>query len=214
MSQTGFTPISLYYSATTTNVPTAGNLVAGELALNTADGKLFYKDSSNAVQVLGTKGGVGSSTTTQVLYNSSGLVVGSANLTFDGTTLTANTIGAYTLGGTVSGAGNQINNVIIGTTNPLAGAFTAITGSSDATINGIRVGKGAGSIGSNTAVGSSALAANTTGIQNTAVGLSALTTNTTGGGNSAFGAAALTTNSTGSNNTALGDLVLYNNTTA
>lgn len=89
MAATGYTPISLYYSATASAAPTAGNLVAGELALNTNDGKLYYKDSSNAVQVIGTKGGVGSSSTTQVLYNSSGLVVGSANLTFNGTTLTA-----------------------------------------------------------------------------------------------------------------------------
>ena len=55
MAATGATPISLYYSATTTNVPTAGNLVAGELALNTADGKLFYKDSGGVVQTLATK---------------------------------------------------------------------------------------------------------------------------------------------------------------
>jgi hypothetical protein len=52
MAQSGFTPISLYYSATTTNVPTSGNLVAGELAINTVDGKLFYKDSSNVVQAI------------------------------------------------------------------------------------------------------------------------------------------------------------------
>ena len=201
MSQTGFTPISLYYSATTTNVPTAGNLTAGELALNTADGKLFYKDSSNVVQVLGTKGGVGSSTTTQVLYNSSNLVVGSANLTFNGTTLTANTIGAYTLGGTVSGGGNQINNVIIGTVTPLAGSFTAITGSSDATINGQTVGKGAGNISSNTAHGTSALAANTTGINNTAVGYQAgkATTDSSGVGVTFFGSQAGLSNTTGYN---------------
>jgi len=88
MAQTGFTPISIYYSSTASNVPTAGNLVSGELAINTADGRLYYKDSSGVVQVIGTKGGVGSSTTTQVLYNSSGLVVGSANMTFDGSKLT------------------------------------------------------------------------------------------------------------------------------
>ena len=106
MAQTGYTPISIYYSATTTNVPTAGNLVAGELAINTADGKLFYKDSSGVVQTLATKGGVGSSTTTQVLYNSSGLVVGSANMTFDGSTLTTlNT--AYT--GTLTGGTGIVN---------------------------------------------------------------------------------------------------------
>ena len=55
MAATSFTPISLYYSSTASNVPTAGNLVAGELALNTADGKLFYKDSGGVVQTLATK---------------------------------------------------------------------------------------------------------------------------------------------------------------
>ena len=65
MAQTGYTPISIYNSATTTNVPTAGNLVAGELAINTADGKLFYKDSSGVVQTIATKSSaaLGGSTT-------------------------------------------------------------------------------------------------------------------------------------------------------
>ena len=52
MAATNFTPISLYYSSTTTNVPLNTNLVAGELALNTADGKLFFKNSGGTVQVL------------------------------------------------------------------------------------------------------------------------------------------------------------------
>ena len=41
MSQAGYTPIQLYYSSTATNVPLAANLANGELAINTADGKLF-----------------------------------------------------------------------------------------------------------------------------------------------------------------------------
>jgi hypothetical protein len=57
MAATNFTPISLYYSATASSVPTAGNLVAGELAINTNDGKLFYKDSSGVVQTLASKAG-------------------------------------------------------------------------------------------------------------------------------------------------------------
>jgi hypothetical protein len=70
MAATGFTPIQLYYSSTTTNQPIAGNLAAGELAINTADGKLFYKDNTNAVQVIAWKttpvsaGGTGSTTLT------------------------------------------------------------------------------------------------------------------------------------------------------
>ena len=39
MSASGFTPISIYYSTTASAVPTAANLVPGELAINTADGK-------------------------------------------------------------------------------------------------------------------------------------------------------------------------------
>jgi len=55
MAATNNTPIQLYYSLTATNAPTAGNLVNGELAINTNDGKLYYKDSSGVVQVIASK---------------------------------------------------------------------------------------------------------------------------------------------------------------
>jgi len=55
MAQSGYATIQLYYSSTSTNTPIAGNLANGELAINIADGKLFYKDGSSAVQVLATK---------------------------------------------------------------------------------------------------------------------------------------------------------------
>jgi hypothetical protein len=60
MAQTNYTPISLYYSTTASAVPLAANLVNGELAINinTADGKLYYKDSAGVVQLLASKGGV------------------------------------------------------------------------------------------------------------------------------------------------------------
>jgi hypothetical protein len=57
MAQTGNTPISLYYSATTGNTPTAGNLGNGELAINTADGILFYKNPAGTVVPLSSSGG-------------------------------------------------------------------------------------------------------------------------------------------------------------
>jgi hypothetical protein len=90
MSQSGYTPISNYSSATASAVPLAANLVQGELAINTNDGKLFYKDSSGVVQTMASKatGAIGGSTT-QVQFNSSGALAGSANLTFNGTTLTS-----------------------------------------------------------------------------------------------------------------------------
>lgn len=53
MAQTGFTPIQLYRTSTPGATPSAGNLAAGELAINTADGKLFYKDSGGTVKSFG-----------------------------------------------------------------------------------------------------------------------------------------------------------------
>jgi hypothetical protein len=52
MAASGFTPIQLYYSTTATNVPLAANLLAGELAINTADGKVYYKNTSGVVTLL------------------------------------------------------------------------------------------------------------------------------------------------------------------
>ena len=84
MAQTGYTPILLYSSSTTTNAPAAGNLTnstfGSELAINIADGKLFYKDPSNNVQVIAwkttptTAGGTGLSSYSQgdLLYYNSG----------------------------------------------------------------------------------------------------------------------------------------------
>jgi hypothetical protein len=115
MAQTNYTPISLYYSATASNVPTAANLVPGELAINTADGKLYYEDSNGVVQVLATKstGSIGGSNT-QVQFNNSGSLGGSSSFTWDGTTVTATKF-AGALNGTV------------GATTASTGAFTTLT---------------------------------------------------------------------------------------
>lgn len=97
MAQTGYTPIQLYYSTTTTNTPSAANLVSGELAINITDGKLFYKDNGGVVQTIATKAGA------------NGDVVGPASATdsalaaFDGTT-----------GKLVKSANLTSNNVLLG----------------------------------------------------------------------------------------------------
>jgi hypothetical protein len=66
MAQTSFTPIQLYSSSTPTNAPAAANLIndtkGSELAVNIADGKLFYKDTSNNVQTIADKTWVGTVT--------------------------------------------------------------------------------------------------------------------------------------------------------
>lgn len=84
MAATNYTPIQLYYSTVIGNTPVNTNLVDGELAINTADGKLFYKDSGGTVQVLATKGtAVIGGSNTQVQYNSSGSFAGSSNFVWD-----------------------------------------------------------------------------------------------------------------------------------
>lgn len=59
MPATNYTPIQLYRSSSATVQPIAANLQAGELAINFADGRLFYKDNAGtpAVQIIGTRFG-------------------------------------------------------------------------------------------------------------------------------------------------------------
>jgi hypothetical protein len=89
MAATGFTPIQLYSSATASAVPLAANLATGELAINTNDGKLYYKSSAGVVTLLAGAGGTGivAGSNTQVQFNNSGVFGASANLTWSGTAL-------------------------------------------------------------------------------------------------------------------------------
>ena len=50
MSQAGYTPIQLYYSTTASAAPLAANLAAGELAINTLDEILYFKNSAGTVK--------------------------------------------------------------------------------------------------------------------------------------------------------------------
>lgn len=52
MAQSGYTPIQLYRTATPSAAPTAGNLADGELAINTVDEKLYFKNSAGTVKLL------------------------------------------------------------------------------------------------------------------------------------------------------------------
>jgi hypothetical protein len=98
--------------------------------------------------------------------------------------------------------------------NPSTGNLTStvLTSTNDASISGLTVGKGGGSVASNTAVGASALATNTSGSINTAIGYQAGFANTTGE-ITAVGVQALYANTTGTQNTAVGVGALYPNTT-
>tara|TARA_R110001606_G_C14871622_1_gene589931 strand:- start:13 stop:453 length:441 start_codon:yes stop_codon:yes gene_type:complete len=94
MAETGYTPIQLYRSATASAAPTAGNLLDGELALNTNDGKLYYKNSGGAVAVLadGALPGTGTVTSVQVAGGSTGLTYSGGPITGAGTITTAGTL--------------------------------------------------------------------------------------------------------------------------
>jgi hypothetical protein len=90
MAQTGFTPIQLYRTTTAAATPTAGNLADGELAINTTDERLFFKNAAGTVKVIAGAGGAGivAGSNTQVQFNNNGVFGASANMVFNGTRLT------------------------------------------------------------------------------------------------------------------------------
>ena len=124
MAQTGFTPILLYSSSTAAAVPAVGNLtnsvVGSELAINITDGKLFYKDNANNIQVIGWK-------TTPTSAGGTGLTsytAGDLMYYASGTTLTKLAIGTSTTILTSSGTAPQwtsASSVTVGTATNLAG---------------------------------------------------------------------------------------------
>ena len=138
MAQTGYTPILTYSSSTAAAAPSAGNLtnstLGSELAINITDGKLFYKDNANAVQVIAWKNvpvstlaGAGTGVLTAL-----GINVGTAGaFVVNGGALGTPSSGTVTnLTGTAS-----INiNGTVGATTPNTGAFTTLTTSGNATL--------------------------------------------------------------------------------
>jgi hypothetical protein len=89
MAAINFTPISLYYTTTASAVPSAGNLVAGELALNTTDEKLYFKNAAGTVKLLASNAAT-----------AAGVDSFSAGTT--GLTPSTSTTGAITLAGTLA----------------------------------------------------------------------------------------------------------------
>lgn len=127
MAQTGYTPIQLYYSTTGSAVPTSGNLASGELAINIADGKLYYKNSGGTVKPIAA---TTTGTNAQLLANDgsggfSNVTVGTG-LTYSGGTLSAST-GTVTTVSVVS-ANGLAGTVANATTTPAITLSTSITG--------------------------------------------------------------------------------------
>jgi len=124
MSQSGYTTLQTYYSNTAGHIPTSANLSSGELAVNIADGKLFYKDSNGNVQILATNN-VANGVFTNVTITGTA-TINTANVT------TLNTANAQITGGSISNVSisfDSINNTPIGNTAPSTGRFTTISAS-------------------------------------------------------------------------------------
>lgn len=126
MAASGFTPISLYYSTTASAVPTAGNLVNGELAINITDGKLYYKDNAGVVKLLADN--AASAPVRTISFGTTGLTPSTATngaVTVAGTLVVAN---GGTGSTTASGARTNLGATTVGSnlftlTNPSAITF-------------------------------------------------------------------------------------------
>ena len=99
---------------------------SGQTGVSIAVGEtaFVYFNGTDYVKLVGTAtAGAAGGSTTQVQYNSSGVLAGSANMTFDGTTLTA--------------AGfSGPHNGTVGATTATTGAFTTLAASSTVTLSG------------------------------------------------------------------------------
>jgi len=125
MAQTNYTPISLYFSTTAAAVPTSGNLVAGELALNTLDEKLYFKNSAGTVKLLASSAAAAGVTSVAMTVPTFLSVAGSP-ITSSGT-----------LAVTLSGTALPIANGGTGATT-LAGANIAVTNAAQTFTGGQR----------------------------------------------------------------------------
>ena len=143
---------------------------------------------------------------------------GATNISFGGA---AGIITIGQAGGTTTINQNLVVNedLTVGSTVSDTITFNGIVNSQNADIrirggatDPMEVGRGGGAVNTNTRVGVSALASNTSGSQNTAFGYKALQINNAGAANTAVGNRALQQNGVGNNNIAIGKDVLLVNT--
>ena len=136
-------------SSTASAAPLAADLSAGELAINTNDGKLFYKDSGGTVRTLASKDAAAGTfatlsasgnvtlsggTANGVLYlNGSKVATSGSALTFDGTTFAAQAVSA-------TGITNNVNLLSLkdsGTSYTNGNNFAYLTNSTNAVVGAI-----------------------------------------------------------------------------
>lgn len=102
MAATGFTPIQLYRTSTASAIPTAGNLADGELAINTLDERLYFKNWAGTVKLLAANitpianGGTGATTQQAAMNALAGTQVANRVLRSNGTNTTLSQVALAT----------------------------------------------------------------------------------------------------------------------
>lgn len=111
--------VQLKRSATTTAAPTAGQLSAGELAINTVDETIFFKNSSGTVKKLSAMSDL---TSNMVLLTGAQTIAGvktfSSNVVLTGTSLDTTAAGTFTIaaGSSTLNVGTNATTVQVGAT--------------------------------------------------------------------------------------------------
>jgi hypothetical protein len=148
MAQTNYTPISLYYSTTASAVPVNTNLVAGELALNTLDEKLYFKNSAGTVKLLASNAASSGTVSSVAASVPAFLSIAGSPITTSGTL-------AITYSGTALPVANGGTGLTAGTSGGVL-AYTAsgtLASSAALTQYGVVIGGGAGAAPTSTAAG-------------------------------------------------------------
>ena len=191
MAATNYTPIQLYYSTTASAVPVNTNLAAGELAINTLDEKLYFKNSAGTVKLLASNAS-SSATVSSVAASVP------AFLSISGSPITTTGTLAISYSGTALPVANGGTGLTSGTSGGVL-AYTAtgtLVSSGALAANALVIGGGAGVAPSTTTTGTGVLTFLGTP---SSANLASAVTDETGSGSLVFGTSPTLNNPTVTN---------------
>jgi hypothetical protein len=126
-------------SATANTVPTAGQLANGEIAINYADGNLFFKDTAGSVQTLASKkfvsvtGNVTGGNVNTGIVSATGNVQ-AGNLNASGLSLSSNVVSALVSAANITTTANITGGYFIGNGSQLTGLPASYSNANVATL--------------------------------------------------------------------------------